>query len=129
MGIITIKDINKTFKKEADCIGYLEWVFWDNKPICPYCQNKKASAMPKEHRYHCNNCHSSFSVTVGTIFHRSRLDLRKWFLAIYYLINEPTLSLRELADRIEVTKDTVALLKRKIEIVPTEKLETIISFI
>jgi len=45
--------------------------------------------MPKEkkRRYHCNNCNTSFSVTVGTIFHRTHLPIQKWFLAIAIILN------------------------------------------
>jgi len=33
----------------------------------------------------CGSCDYRFSVTVGTIMHRSHLPLRKWFLAIYLM--------------------------------------------
>ncbi len=63
--------------------------------------------MPKENRYHCNQCNRSFSVTVGTIFHKTKCDLRKWFLAISLVLNaKKGISARQLARDIEVTKDT-----------------------
>ncbi|MBU0516385.1 MAG: IS1595 family transposase [Proteobacteria bacterium] len=63
--------------------------------------------MPKERRHHCNNCNTSFSVTVGTIFHRTRLDLQKWFLAVALVLNaKKGISARQLARDLDVNKDT-----------------------
>jgi len=63
--------------------------------------------MPKENRYHCNTCNTSYSVTVGTIFHNTRLPLQKWFLAISIILNaKKGVASRQLARDIEVTKDT-----------------------
>lgn len=63
--------------------------------------------MKDELRYHCNSCNISFSVTVGTIFHKTKLDLQKWFLAISIVLNaRKGISARQLARDIGVTKDT-----------------------
>jgi transposase-like protein len=58
-------------------------------------------------RYHCNNCNTSYSVTVGTIFHKTHVDLQKWFLAMAMIINAlKSISVRQLARDIEVNKNT-----------------------
>ncbi len=63
--------------------------------------------MRKEHRYHCNNCETSFSARVGTIFHHTHLPLQKWFLAISIVLNaKKGIAARQLARDLEVTKDT-----------------------
>ncbi len=57
----------------------------------------------------------TFSVTVGTIFQRTHLDLQKWFLAIALVLNAKTeLSPRQLARDIEVTEDTAWCMGKKI---------------
>ena len=33
--------------------------------------------------FNCRHCGTTFSVTAGTMFHRTRIDLRYWFYAIY----------------------------------------------
>jgi hypothetical protein len=35
--------------------------------------------------YECATCHRQESVTAGTVFHRTRTDLTKWFLAAYLM--------------------------------------------
>lgn len=104
---MNIISIYKTFPSQLDCIKHLEKVRWNNEPVCPYCQSKNQSPLPKEQRYHCNNCNTTFSVTVQTIFHKTKADLQKWFLAISLVLNaKKGLSARQLARDIEVTKDT-----------------------
>ena len=73
----------KKFPTEGSCIEFLENVRWKNGVVCPYCNSDKTC----EHnsttvntrngkRHQCQSCKKSFSVTVGTIFHHTHLDLR-----------------------------------------------------
>lgn len=104
---MNIIQVYKQFPTHKDCILHLEKVRWNNEPVCPYCNSKKQTPAPKEQRYHCNNCNTTYSVTVGTIFHKTKCDLQKWFLAISLVLNaKKGLSARQLARDIEVTKDT-----------------------
>lgn len=104
---MNIIQIYKKFPTQNACLAHLEQVRWNNEPVCPYCKSKKQSPLPKEHRYHCNSCNKSYSVTVGTIFHSTKMDLQKWFLGITLVLNaKKGLSARQLSRDIEVTKDT-----------------------
>jgi len=104
---MNIIQIYKKYPTHTDCIKRLEQVKWNNIPVCPYCKSTKQTPVPKESRYHCNSCNKSFSVTVGTIFHNTKLDLQKWFLAVTLVLNaKKGVSSRQLARDIEVTKDT-----------------------
>lgn len=95
------------FPAQSDCIAHLERVRWRDGPTCPYCGSDRVTAMPKEARHHCNNCKTSFSVTVGTIFHRTHLPLQKWFLAISLVLNaKKGISARQLSRDLEVNKNT-----------------------
>jgi len=104
---VDIVQIYKQFPNRESCIKHLEKVKWDNIAKCPYCNSTNASPVPKELRYHCNNCNTSFSVTVGTIFHKTKLDLQQWFIAVSLVLNaRKGISARQLARDINVTKDT-----------------------
>lgn len=95
------------YPTQDDCIGHLEKVRWNGTPLCPYCKSDRVSAMPAERRHHCNNCKTSFSVTVGTIFHHTHLPLQKWFLAVALVLNaKEGLSARQLGRALEVNKNT-----------------------
>ena len=68
---MNIVKIYQQFPTESDCIAHLESVRWGGKPICPYCGSDRSTPLPNEQRHHCNACNTTFSVTVGTIFHHT----------------------------------------------------------
>jgi transposase-like protein len=104
MNIIEVYD---RFPTEDDCLAYLEKVRWGGTPVCPYCGSRKSSPMQAEHRHHCNNCNTTYSVAVRTIFHHTRLPLQKWFLAITLVLNaKKGISARQLSRDLKVNKDT-----------------------
>lgn len=113
---MNIVSIYRQYPTEADCIAHLEKVKWpDNQPVCPYCSSKKTTPLPKEYRYHCNNCNTTFSVTVGTIFHHTHLPLQKWFLAISLILNaKKGIAARQFARDLEVNKNTAWYLAMRI---------------
>jgi transposase-like protein len=72
----------------------LEAVRWPNGPYCPHCGNAdperiaKIEGKKKSHRpglYYCNECAGQFTVTVGTVFERSKVPLTKWWLATHLM--------------------------------------------
>ncbi len=88
-------------------LALLEQIRWGGTPQCPYCQSLKSRKLKNERRYQCNECFTSYSVTVGTLFHKTHVDLEKWFLAIHLVLNSPkALSVRKLAKEIGVNKNT-----------------------
>ena len=105
------------FKSKEDCISFLESVRWDGSPKCPKCKSSKHSPIKDKNAYHCNFCNRTFTVTTQTVFHRSKIDLQKWFYVIYIMLqhNNNVVS-RSLGDYIEVTKDTAWAMQKKIKI-------------
>lgn len=112
---MTLKDFYIKYPTKNDCISHLEKLRWDNSPVCPYC-NSERNSITKDQRYYCNNCMSSFSVTVGTMFHKTRVDLQKWFFLIKLVFDSKNqISTRQLSDIIGVTKDTSWRLLKEIK--------------
>lgn len=112
---MNIIQIYKKFPTEKNCIQHIENVRWKGKPKCPYCTSERVSSYKKAFRHHCNACNTSFSVTVGTIFHHTHLDLQKWFLAISLILNaKKGISSRQLARDIEVNKNTAWSMQMRI---------------
>ena len=81
----------KTFETNEQAVAYLEKVRWPDKTICPYCHGEKTCIHKetgrKTRRWQCWICEKSFSVTVGTVFHRTHVPLRDWFLILALMIN------------------------------------------
>lgn len=118
---MNITKIYRLFPTEADCIAHIESVRWHGKPICPYCGSDRTTPMRKEFRHHCNNCKTSFSATVKTIFHHTHLPLQKWFVAISLILNaKKGIAARQLARDLEVNKDTAWFMAMRIRRAMTE---------
>ncbi|MCC5665450.1 transposase [Nostoc sp. CHAB 5784] len=102
-------------RNHEECLALLEQIRWGGKPKCPYCESTNATAYKNEHRYHCNECFTSYSVTVGTLFHKTHVELQKWFVAIHLVLNLPGgISVRQLAKEIEVNKNTASYMIERI---------------
>lgn len=95
--------------------SYLEQIRWGNKPQCPYCHSTNSSPIKNEGRYRCNTCFTSYSVTVGTLFHKTRVDVDKWIRAINLVYNSAkSISIRQLAKEIDVNKNTASYMIARI---------------
>ena len=81
---------NPIFQNENSAREYLEAVRWPEGPFCPHC-GEAENVMRLEGKKHrpglmqCRSCRKQFSVTVGTLFERSKIPLHKWLLATYLL--------------------------------------------
>lgn len=92
---------------QAECIAILENIRWGGIPRCPYCGSIKSRRLKNEHRHQCNECYTSYSVTVDTVFHKTHASLWKWFLAIHYFEEtQGSITVRQLASAINVNKNT-----------------------
>jgi transposase-like protein len=82
--------LNPIFTDEDKAREHLEALTWPNGPHCPHCgeaENVKRLA-GKSHRkglIQCNSCLKNFTVTVGTVFERSKVPLNKWLLATFLM--------------------------------------------
>src|ERR1700693_6146092 len=81
---------NPIFQNEDMAREALEAVRWPDGPICPHCKNSHQDMLAKvggkKHRpglYYCNACEGQFTVTVGTVFERSKIGLTKWWMAAH----------------------------------------------
>jgi transposase-like protein len=102
-------------RNHEECVALLEQIRWNGKPKCPYCESTNATAYKNERRYHCNECFTSYSVTVGTLFHKTHVELQKWFVAIHLMLNSPGgISVRQLAKEIGVNKNTACYMIERI---------------
>ncbi|HEY1708274.1 MAG TPA: IS1595 family transposase [Rhizomicrobium sp.] len=81
---------NPIFTDENKAREALEAVRWRNGQFCPHCgvMEGLARVQGTSHRpglFYCNSCKKQFTVTVGTVFERSKVPLSKWWLAAYLL--------------------------------------------
>jgi transposase-like protein len=76
------------FTDETAAREYLEKLRWPEGPVCPHCgtvNHAYATKRPGLYRCASKECRKDFSVTVGTVYERSKIPLHKWLLASYLL--------------------------------------------
>jgi transposase-like protein len=69
---------------------YLEALRWPNGPACPHCgvlgdHYALKGAATRPGLWKCKDCRKQFTVTVGTVFERSRIELNKWLVAVHLM--------------------------------------------
>lgn len=107
----SIIEVYDRWPTHAHCIAHLEAVRWPDGPLCPYCGAAKVSRhreKTRDDRWQCQICARSFTVTVGTIFHRTHVDLQRWFLLIALMLNaKKGLSAMQAARDLNMRRPTV----------------------
>ena len=79
------------FTDETAARAALEAVRWPNGAVCPHCgsvDDQVTKMEGKAHRpglYNCKGCRKQFSVTVGTVYERSKIPLHKWLFATHLM--------------------------------------------
>ena len=104
-----MSDLQKPIFQDDDAArDWLESHLWPDGPVCPHCGAMEATSLKgKTHRpglYQCNACREQFTVTVGTLFERSKIGLSKWLLATYLLCaSKKGMSTRQLSRMLGVS--------------------------
>lgn len=99
---------------------HLESINWPNGPVCPHCgEAERVKRLEgKSHRaglIQCNSCLKNFTVTVGTVFERSKIALNKWMLATYLLASSKKgMSAHQLHRTLGVTYKTAWFMMHRI---------------
>jgi transposase-like protein len=117
----SIAKIASQVHTEADAYRMLEDLRWKGEPVCPHCgsvakhyfleprnrvsRDTKRTGKPSERRvWKCKDCRKQFTVTVGTIFHGSKIPLQKWLFVIFDMCSAKNgISAREVERKYELT--------------------------
>jgi transposase-like protein len=112
--------LNPVFTDEDKAREHLERLTWPDGPTCPHCgecENVHRLA-GKSHRkglIQCNSCLKNFTVTVGTVFERSKIPLNKWLLASFLLASSKKgMSTHQLHRMLGVTYKTAWFMTHRI---------------
>lgn len=87
---IDLFQFQRQFSTERRCRDFLFKQRWPNGFVCPRCNHTKYSFISTRHHYQCKNCKYQASITAGTVFHKTRKSLKKWFWMIFLLTRNKT---------------------------------------
>jgi len=108
------------FTNDDAARAHLESIRWPSGPICPHCGGTERNhrLTGKSHRpglLFCGDCRTQFSVTVGTVFERSKIPLHKWILATHLLCSSKKgMSSHQLHRTLGVTYKTAWFMSHRI---------------
>jgi transposase-like protein len=100
---------------------HLESIRWPDGPVCPHC-----GSISKDHYalkgkttrpglYKCKDCQQPFTVTVGTVFERSKVPLNKWILAAHLMAaSKKGISAHQLHRMLGVTYKTAWFMEHRL---------------
>jgi transposase len=108
MKTYTIKDFDKQFPGDDDCLDFLKNARWPKGIFCEKCQKITPHYRIAVRKvYSCEFCGSHISPTANTIFHKSATPLRSWFHAIFLMASTKTgISAKQLQRELGVTYKT-----------------------
>ncbi len=106
----------KRYSDEGKCIAALESLKWPGGFSCAKCKGGKAHHLKTRPRiFECAKCGFQNSVTAGTVFHKTRTDLSKWFLAAYMMASDKRgVSALYLSRELDLRYDTAWLMCHKL---------------
>jgi hypothetical protein len=85
----TFQQFDKWFATEAACVEFLAKVRWPDGFVCPKCGTASKPWPTAKELMMCSSCGRQASVRAG-IFHRSRLPLKMWFSAMWFVCAQKT---------------------------------------
>src|SRR5688572_24860540 len=100
--------------------AYLEALRWPHGPVCPHCGviGDHYALQGQKHRpglWKCHACREQFSVTVGTVFERSKIKLNVWLQAVFLLCSSKKgMSSHQLHRTLGVTYKTAWFMSHRI---------------
>ena len=110
----SLPEFSKLFPDEQACITFLEKERWGDHVVSPFDPESKVYKC-KGNRYKCKNTGKYFNVRTGTIFENSKVSLRKWMLACYFVVEmKRGVSSLQLSKIVGVTQKTAWFMLQRI---------------
>jgi transposase-like protein len=81
----TLHEFYEQFPDEETCWRALREMRWPHGFVCPRCGKRGSHRLRTRRLEQCRACRHQVSPTAGTIFHKTRVPLRTWFLAIFFV--------------------------------------------
>ena len=122
---LSMAEFMRRYGSEEQCHAALVEMRWPDGFVCPACGSKEHGLSAQRRLFQCKNCRKQTSAKAGTIFHRSKTPLTKWFLAIHLMTSAKNdVAALELARQLDVKWDTAWLIKQKLMEVMRQRNET-----
>lgn len=145
MDQVSVLALADKLRTEADAYLFLEELRWGDQPVCPHCgsvrklyflnpangtsRKTRTGAESQRRVWKCGDCRKQFSVLTGTIFHGSKIPVRKWIFVVFEMCSSKNgVSAREIERKYDLTaKSAWFMLHRIREAMKREPLAGLLS--
>ncbi|HTH99135.1 MAG TPA: IS1595 family transposase [Stellaceae bacterium] len=111
----TLMQMMAAFPDEQSAIDHLTAIRWKHGAFCPHCGGTKVYHFSDNRTHKCGDCRKRFSIKVGTIFEDSKIELRKWYMAVWLLTSHKKgIASTQLAKDIGVTQKTAWFMTQRL---------------
>jgi ribosomal protein L37AE/L43A len=112
---LSMAEFNTRYGTEEQCHAALVEMRWPGGFVCPACGGTQHSYAHARRIFQCSACRVQTSAKSGTVFHKSKTPLTKWFLGMHLITSAKNdISGLELARQLGVKWDTAWLIKQKL---------------
>ena len=123
--------LRKRITSEAAAYEYMEQLRWPDGPVCPHCgsvakhyfltpkaaegRSTRRGKVSERRVWKCKDCRRQFSVTVGTIFHGSKIPLSTWLFVVFEIVSSKNgVAAREIQRKYELMPKTAWFMMQRI---------------
>jgi transposase-like protein len=104
----------KAFPDQQSCIDHLEVLRWNGNVVSPFDETSKVYNC-RGNKYKCKNSGKYFNVKTNTIFDNTKIDLQKWFLAIWLVTSHKKgISSLQLGRDLDITQKSAWFMLQRI---------------
>lgn len=112
---MTLIEFQNRFDSEEACMDYLEKLRWPHGFVCPNCNHDVGYRITFRRLIQCAVCRHQTSVTAGTILHKTKTSLRKWFWMLYMMSSDKSgVTVMQMARQLGMHYDTAWHIAHKI---------------
>lgn len=121
--MMTLVEFTRLYSEDSSCIDALAKLKWSDGFKCRKCGHDRAHHLASRPKiFECASCGQQESVTAGTVFHKTKTPLSKWFLAAYLILRDKRgISAMFLSRELDLRYETAWLILHKLRHALTER--------
>ena len=114
---ISIMQLLELFPNEDVAVEWFENERWEGQSVCPHCGGVENISKQKnqKYRYWHKDCRKHFTVKTHSIMHASKIEVRKWLVAMYYVMTaRKGISSLQMSKELGITQKTAWYMLQRI---------------
>jgi len=128
---MSILSLAQQLRTEADAYEFLEELRWGDAPVCPHCGSvrkpyflkprngtsraTRTGSASERRVWKCADCRKQFSVLTGTIFHGTKISVRKWVFVVFEMCSSKNgVAAKEIERKYDVDSKTAWFMLHRI---------------